>query len=223
MPQCPPSDADPEAPRRWYIPIHDACDQMATRAMETSPGAGIRCLDDLWAVLDLRCRITLKRDYMMAGFVPYIPEIRPRKRITLGTKRYYVAESFFQPDTGSWDEDPLFVPDLTAHLLSSLEQIKPTETTDRAFCTRVVKLPPEIQDMIVSFLLRGNIGPDCTYLLPQSHWMRFLLEAPFLWDLDKELIHAKALQGNEWDWEKLARQVLSRPTMVNNSKMMQIP
>ncbi|KAH7115468.1 hypothetical protein B0J13DRAFT_572179 [Dactylonectria estremocensis] len=73
-------------------------------------------------------------------------------------------------------------------------------------------------NIIMPLLLRGPIRIDCNYLMPQTRWKDIFLQIPFLWDLDREVIASKpssvAPEGKEWNWEKLARQVLSPPKVA---------
>jgi hypothetical protein len=49
--------------------------------------------------------------------------------------------------------------------------------------------------------------------MPQSMWKQVFFQVPFLWDLDTQVIHEKTATGDskseQWDWEKIARQVIS--------------
>lgn len=51
--------------------------------------------------------------------------------------------------------------------------------------------------------------------MPQSMWKQVLFQVPFLWDLDIKEIEDKTgagdLNGQNWDWEKITRQVVTPP------------
>ena len=54
---------------------------------------------------------------------------------------------------------------------------------------------------------------ECTYLIPQCRWKQAFIQIPFLWDLEIEIIERKDQEATtgrfEWNWEKLARQMLA--------------
>lgn len=56
--------------------------------------------------------------------------------------------------------------------------------------------------------------------MPQTYWEQALLSIPFLWDLEIRLIDEKTSQhrtNTEWNWEKMARQIMSRVEMVDET------
>ncbi|RSL40196.1 hypothetical protein CEP53_013527 [Fusarium sp. AF-6] len=113
--------------------------------------------------------------------------------------------------SGQWLDDPLVIPDLASRLLSNLQLVEPHTIHPGNLQTTLESLPQELQDRIISLLRVGNIGLDCTRLLPQSHWKQLFLQISFLWDLDKSLVSEyKDKDGKEWDWERLFRQVMAR-------------
>jgi hypothetical protein len=99
--------------------------------------------------------------------------------------------------------------------MANLEEV---DVTSSAFASNFASFPREIADMIMSLLLREPINIECNYLVPQTYWRDLFLQTPFLWDLDREVIASKVsaetLAGKEWNWEKLARQVLSPPKVA---------
>lgn len=78
-------------------------------------------------------------------------------------------------------------------------------------------LPQEIQDdikdLVMPSLVHEPFTLDCNYLVPQSFWKSLFLQVPFLWDVDQDIINKKllpiAVTGNEWNWEKITRQILT--------------
>ncbi|KAK6702260.1 hypothetical protein QX201_009210 [Fusarium graminearum] len=105
--------------------------------------------------------------------------------------------------------------------MSNLELVESSSTHDH-FAASFNNLPPEIEDIITSFLTDGNPSLECTYLMPQSWWKEILCQVPFLWDLENDIVKAKeqeAVSGSfEWNWEKLVRQLLSEvPIFVSDN------
>lgn len=81
------------------------------------------------------------------------------------------------------------------------------------FKGRFMTLPQELKNRLVSLLQESPVCLDCTYLMPQYLWKQAFLQIPFLWDLDTKLVLEKAgsepSEAEEWNWEKVTRQVLS--------------
>jgi hypothetical protein len=54
--------------------------------------------------------------------------------------------------------------------------------------------------------------------MPKSTWKQMFFQAPFLWDLDIKEIHDKTsvgdLSAQNWDWEKITRQVVAPPEVT---------
>ncbi|KAH6876727.1 hypothetical protein B0T10DRAFT_585112 [Thelonectria olida] len=197
--------------------IHVACDAIATCVIETSPTARIRSIGDLWVTLERRCTKTDQdQPFFFQSFLPNIPENNPTEPHKLGLSRYYVPPECFEedPPPGWWNHDPLLVPDLTAKLLSNLEQV---DASSSPFAANFASLPPEVRDMIDPLVLRVPVNIECNYRMPQAYWKEIFFQIPFLWDLDKEVIASKLstdLAGKEWNWEKITRQVLSPPKVA---------
>jgi len=100
--------------------------------------------------------------------------------------------------------------------MSTLERAE-SPLTNEGFSNRFDSLPPEIRNMIIEDLIacsltEGSSSLECTYLIPQYCWKQAIIQIPFLWDLENEIVEWKdqeAMAGSfEWNWEKLARQIL---------------
>ncbi|RKK76405.1 hypothetical protein BFJ69_g7055 [Fusarium oxysporum] len=96
--------------------------------------------------------------------------------------------------------------------MSNLERAD-TPTTHEKFTNNFNNLPREIRDIIVALLHDGSMSLECTYLISQSHWKDTFLRIHFVWDIEKDLVQAKDQEATsgpfEWNWEKLARQILA--------------
>ncbi|KAH7140183.1 hypothetical protein B0J13DRAFT_557328 [Dactylonectria estremocensis] len=214
-----PYNYDPVAPQEWFFGIHAACEEIANRVMQTSRKTHIRSIGDLWMTLDRRCTKTfLKHSSATSNFLPFAPENQPGEPPRVGLGRYYIPSGCIyrlsNERDGWWDEDPLQIPDLTVSLLSGLEQVNP-QNGNLQFRSHLASLPQgiwnEIKDLVLSSVLLGPTPVECNYLMPQSFWREVFLQIPFLWDLDQGIIDKKSLEaeleGNEWNWEKITRQI----------------
>ncbi|KAL6866509.1 hypothetical protein ACO1O0_002620 [Amphichorda felina] len=112
-----------------------------------------------------------------------------------------------------WGTNPLEIEDLTNAILLSLQETprqRPTNLERRLF-----SLPPEIIDMILGTVNFRDLPRVTTGFLSQKVWLDKLKSGclPWLWDLDYELIGAKAREPcpggeeYEWNWELLVRQL----------------
>ncbi|KAH7231566.1 hypothetical protein B0J15DRAFT_456031 [Fusarium solani] len=219
------------APCKIFIGIHPACEDLANRVMRTSFTSRVRSIGDLWMTLERRCA---RHEWgpwhdPSFNFLPYIPTSQPGEPLSFGADRYYVPFScivnFGDEWEGWWDHDPINIPDLTAQLLSNLEPICratrpfPPSKLVQDFKGRLMALPPEIKNELVPWFQKGTISLGCNYIMPQSLWKQIFFQIPFLWDLDIELvldkIYSEPSETEEWNWEKLTRQILS-PAQPSN-------
>ncbi|RGP76195.1 hypothetical protein FSPOR_318 [Fusarium sporotrichioides] len=185
-----------------------------------SPASKNKTVADLGMKLDRRCVKASDDGTTIPLCLPHIPNNKPGEPIDLGVGRYYIpwqaicTEESVLVDWSQewWDHDPISIPHLTEALMSNLKRVESSSTHDQ-FATSFNNLPPEIEDIITSFLKEGSTSLECTYLMLQSRWKDILSQVPFLWDLETDIIEAKqqeTVSGSfEWNWEKLARQVLS--------------
>ncbi|KAK7421218.1 hypothetical protein QQX98_002348 [Neonectria punicea] len=210
----------------WYFGIHPACEEIANRFMRTSREARVRSIGDLWMILDQRCAKTSADLHLSTPFLPNIPENAPGEPMKLGRSRYYLPRDSIPGDDAEyddlyewWEDDPLFIPDLTGCLVSNLEQHMLSDSAGLKSRDSFEALPQEMKDKTTADLLNQPITLECTYLVPQSHWKKAFLQIPFLWDLDKKVIDDKVegeLEvGMEWNWEKITRQLMTPVTMVD--------
>ncbi|KAF4460622.1 hypothetical protein FALBO_12593 [Fusarium albosuccineum] len=216
---------EPHASQTWYFGVHIACDELVSRAMQTSQACRIRSTGDLWMTLERRYTKARASTDLFPSFIPKIPENKPGEDIKLGFGRYFLPRrTVTQNEVGRfvrfrdwWEADPIIIPDLTNDLMGNLQPTPPALTSLSQFKKRLASLPQEIKDEIVLHLSGGPVSLDCNYLIPQWLWKQAFLRIPFLWDLDSEIIDQKprSLDSEEldWDWEKLSRQVLSLPTV----------
>lgn len=219
---------NPTTESHWYFGIHSACEDIANVVMRTSREARIRSIRDLWMTLDQRCTKTDSEHRFFIPFLPNIPENGPGEPINLSLRRYYIPRDSIPGDQADfddlyqwWEEDPLFIPDLTARLLSNLEQCKPTDDTCLQSRDKFENLPQEIKDNILAELLNQPLALDCNYSIPQRHWKQAFHDIPFLWDLDKDILNDKIRgaesAGTEWDWEKITRQLMTPVIVVGGT------
>ncbi|CAM1500519.1 Fc.00g096810.m01.CDS01 [Cosmosporella sp. VM-42] len=214
--------------KRWYLAVHSACEDIANRVMRTSRDASIRSMGDLWMTLERRC--VSKKAWGEIFFFPYLPVIpdnQPGEPIKLGLGRYYIPTAAIPGDQMDydddveewWEDDPLHVPNLTTSLLSNLQQWNSKNSTNAPFSVNFENLPSEITDEIVAHLMDQAITLECNYLMPQSFWKQALLQIPFLWDIDTEIVREKSRQAElartEWDWEKMTRQLMIPVTVAD--------
>ncbi|KAH7192028.1 uncharacterized protein B0J16DRAFT_394133 [Fusarium flagelliforme] len=209
---------------RVYLPVHAACYAMA-RKVGAAPGSGITSLGDLWITLERRCREAISYGRTGGFYIPSIPNNRPGEPIELNLGRYYIPPQAICPRFSSlakygrewWTRDPLKIPDLTESLMSTLERAE-TPLADEGFSNRFDSLPPEIGNIVIENLIacvpaEGASSLECTYLIPQYRWKQALIQIPFLWDLENEIVERKDQEAStglfEWNWEKLARLILS--------------
>ncbi|UPK93038.1 hypothetical protein LCI18_003973 [Fusarium solani-melongenae] len=207
----------------WCLGVHEACLTMASLVMKTSPTSQLKSLRDLWVTLDRRCEVTV-RVQSGPSFFHFLPLIPLPKRPDEPRRRW---GSYYIPDyhPGSyynwWLDDPLVIPGLSSRLLSNLQLVESHTDRPSSLQTILGNLPQELHNRIISLLLEGTIGLDCTRLLPQSYWKQLFVRIPFVWDLDKTLVSEfKDKDGKEWDWERLFRQVMARvqpPTYPEHS------
>ncbi|TEA15818.1 hypothetical protein C8034_v001984 [Colletotrichum sidae] len=125
----------------------------------------------------------------------------------------------------SLGHSPVEIESLTACLLRNLQQrhsefLFAVEANARDLEKRLSKLPPEIIDNILVHLGR-DLPKECTRIVPAIFWVDQLKKArrpglsllPWLWDIEPDLIDAKAAEpcpGGvefEWDWELFVRQL----------------
>jgi hypothetical protein len=81
-----------------------------------------------------------------------------------------------------------------------------SETPTSSFARRFESLPQEIKDHIADLMPGQPLAASCNYLMPQPQWKRVFLQIPFLWDLDEQVV---AQTADDWDWERLTRQVMT--------------
>ncbi|KAL6913871.1 hypothetical protein FSST1_011631 [Fusarium sambucinum] len=212
---------------RWYLCLHAACETLARKATNT-PASEIKTVADLWMTLDRRCVKAPDEGTLVPLCLPHVPNNKPGEPIELGAERYHIpwqaicTEESVLDDWSQewWNYNPLDIPHLTEALVSNLERVEPS-STHKQFNTSLNNLPPKIKETITSFLIEGCTSLECTYLMPQSRWKDIMFQIPFLRDLEKDIIEAKeqeAVSGSfEWNWEKLAKQVLSEvPIFVSD-------
>ncbi|QPC79323.1 hypothetical protein HYE68_010075 [Fusarium pseudograminearum] len=218
---------NPDDGPRWCLCLHAACKTMARKVMKT-PASKVKTMADLWMTLDRRC-VKASEDGTPVPFcLPHVPNNKPGEPIDLGVGRYYIPwqaictkESLLDDWSQEWwNYNPLDIPHLTEALMSNLERVESSSIYEN-FTASFNNLPPEIEDIITSFLTEGSTSLECTYLMPQSQWKEILCRVPFLWDLENDIIEAKeqeSLSGSfEWNWEKLVRQLMSEvPIFVSN-------
>ncbi|CAG7565638.1 unnamed protein product [Fusarium equiseti] len=209
---------------RLYLPVHAACYAMARKAM-AAPGSRITSLGDLWITLERRCKEAISYGQTPGFCIPANPNNRPGEPIELGLGHYYIPPQVMCPRTfslrtcggGWWTYNPLKIPYLTKSLMSTLERAE-SPSTDEGFSNRFGSLPPEIrniitEDLIACILTEGSSSLGCTYLIPQYCWKQALIQIPFLWDLENEIVERKDQEATtglfEWNWEKLARKMLA--------------
>jgi hypothetical protein len=128
----------------------------------------------------------------------------------------------YQPFHGSYADkfqsslaNPINVSGITEYILSLLQPVlKQGVSSEQSISTYMAQIAPELKQAIVDSLLPlRNLPLQCTRLLDQPYWKEMLMSGrflPFLWDLDLDLLEAKAsrLPGKlEWDWERLVRQL----------------
>ncbi|KAI8691831.1 COesterase domain-containing protein [Fusarium sp. Ph1] len=209
----------PSASQILYVGIHRSCEDMANRAMRSSPVCEIRSLGDLWMTLERRCTRTIQSRRLTLSFLPIILKNRTWQGLELGLERYFIPPEFFDQSEENcpvaeqewWEADPISIPGLTVDLMCNLRPALQTSPFPR-FTRHFTALPQEIRDNIMSFLLVESVALDCNYLAPQSYWKQLFLNIPFLWDLDLTVIDRKPSpieKGVGWDWERLTRQVLA--------------
>ncbi|KAF7557794.1 hypothetical protein G7Z17_g408 [Cylindrodendrum hubeiense] len=219
---------NPTAEDHWYFGIHSACEDIANVAMRKSREARIRTTADLWMTLDQRCTKTDSELRFFTPFLPNIPENRPGEPLNLSLRRYYLPHDAMVGDDDDfgglyewWEDDPLFIPELTARIVSNLEKCKPTDDACLQSRNQFENLPQEIKDPILAELLNQPLPLGCNYSIPQSYWKQAFLEIPFLWDLDKGILDEKTREaestGTEWDWEMITRQLMTPVTMVDDT------
>ncbi|KAH7226404.1 hypothetical protein BKA60DRAFT_659100 [Fusarium oxysporum] len=172
-------DQDAANGSHWYLGVHCACLDVAERLMNESSGKA-RSIGELWMTIERRRVKTADDENIRPLYLPSIPKNR--------------------------------VPRLTESLMSNLERAD-TPTTHEKFTNNFNNLPREIRDIIVALLHDGSMSLECTYLISQSHWKDTFLRIHFVWDIEKDLVQAKDQEATsgpfEWNWEKLARQILA--------------
>ncbi|KAF5538996.1 hypothetical protein FPHYL_12372 [Fusarium phyllophilum] len=207
-----------------FVGLHAACKDLANRVMKTSYKASVRSVGDLWLTLERRCAKHMFWHPTLgvpnSHFTPGVPENRPSLPFSVGLGRYFVpSRTIRYGNYGDdwWDENPITIPNLSTLLIANL---KPEENVSGrlpknliGFKKRFGCLPQELKDLTCSFLHRDQLPLECTYIMPQSMWKQVFFQVPFLWDLDTKEIHDKTSAGDlntqNWDWEKITRQVMS--------------
>ncbi|KAK6863536.1 hypothetical protein PG995_000064 [Apiospora arundinis] len=188
-------------PTTYGIVVHEACLDIAERAMRTSRRhLRVRSMRTLWKVL--RARIDVCDHSMMVDR----PQRLTRYSIVLDSHLYNMFldpvpsidedwhEPFISNDGGWLIEDPKTLMDLTDILLfkATMTASKAIEPAMQAFRNRFLKLPAELQEHIILLLgSSGDLPLPCTRLLPQQVWRDMLLEKkflPFLYDIDDAAI-----------------------------------
>ncbi|KAH7141485.1 hypothetical protein B0J13DRAFT_556918 [Dactylonectria estremocensis] len=219
---------NPTTEQHWYLGIHSACEDIAKLVIRRSREARIRSMGDLWMILDQRCTKTDSEHFFGTSFLPEIPENLPGEPLELSLSRYYLPFDAIPGDQADardfyewYEDDPLFIPDLTRRIISNLQKYEPTAETVAQSVKEFEELPQEVKDNILHRLLDQPLALDCTYSIPAYHWKQAFLNIPFLWDLDKskvdkEILKAK-LAGIEWDWEKITRQLMTPVTICDQS------
>ncbi|KAI8648304.1 hypothetical protein NCS56_01514700 [Fusarium sp. Ph1] len=216
-----PNTLVPPATMQLFMGIHAACEEVANRVMRTSFNARVRSIGHLWMTLERRCARPMDRHPHM-NFLPYLPESQSGQPRSFGTGRYFVPYSciirYGDEWDGWWEDDPIVIPDLTTQLLSNLEPVSRTtgplpSKFMQQFKGRLMTLPQELKNQLVSLLQENPVCLNCNYLMPQYLWKQAFLQIPFLWDLHTKLVLEKAgsepSETEEWNWEKITRQVLS--------------
>ncbi|KAH7156055.1 hypothetical protein EDB81DRAFT_716011 [Dactylonectria macrodidyma] len=210
----------------WFFGIHYACEEIVNRAMKTSSGSQLRSLGDLWVTLNRRWEMSRSEGTSKCHFVPFCPEKAPGGSTEWGFRGYYNSQCWFEVPSGWWDIDPSHIPNLTTRLLSNLKRVKISPTSPQTFHAGFNNLPQELKDEITCRLLQEPLGLECTYLMPQSCWMQVFCQIPFIWDLDEEKVmevQSTDLGDEEWDWEKITRRVLARPTFPVQDEWLYVP
>ncbi|KAK8021887.1 hypothetical protein PG990_007025 [Apiospora arundinis] len=210
-------------PTTYGIVVHEACLDIAERAMRTSRRhLRVRSMRTLWKVL--RARIDVCDHSMMVDR----PQWPTRYSVVLDSHLYHmfldpvpsVDEDWHEPfvsNDGDWlIEDPKTLMDLTDILLfkATMTASKAFEPATQAFRNRFLKLPAELQEHIILLLgSSGDLPLPCTRLLPQELWRDMLLGKKFLsflYDIDEAAIMLFVEERRERgepdvDWESTVR------------------
>ncbi|KAH7152669.1 hypothetical protein EDB81DRAFT_855242 [Dactylonectria macrodidyma] len=219
---------NPTTEQHWYFGIHSACEDIANLVMSRSREARIRSMGDLWMILDQRCAKTESEHFFGTPFLPEIPENLPGEPLELSLSRYYLPFDAIPGDQADargfyewYEDDPLFVPDLTRRIISNLQKYEPGDEAASQSVKKFEDVPHEIKDDILDKLLDQPLSLDCTYSIPPSYWKQAFFNIPFLWDLDKSILDEKMLEaksaGIEWDWEKITRQLMTPVAICGQS------
>ncbi|KAF5609661.1 uncharacterized protein FSUBG_3868 [Fusarium subglutinans] len=217
-----------------YVGIHSACEDLANRVMRTSLCLKVNSIGDLWFTLERRCARVVNQDPCKAGmhFTPPIPNSQPGQPFSVGFERYYIpSHNIYRCGDhwdGWWDEDPVAIPDLSILLIQNLapagDAVHRLPNNLNKFRKHVESLPQEVKDLICSFVAQAPLHLECNYIMPQSMWRQVLLQVPFLWDLDAQAVHDKAVSRDseslQWDWEKITRQIMS-PAEISPSEALE--
>lgn len=86
---------DPSASQILYVGIHTSCENMANRAMQSSPICEIRSIGDLWMTLERRCTGTIRSRRLTLSFLPIIFKKCTWQGVELGLERYFIPPEFF--------------------------------------------------------------------------------------------------------------------------------
>ncbi|KAI1496123.1 hypothetical protein F5X99DRAFT_85453 [Biscogniauxia marginata] len=220
---------------RVWIPVHRACLDIAQKVFESSPNAYVKDMRGLWTALHWRLAIsatnrqcgpepnyTIGRTHFYAPWWNWWSWRQARARDSRDGPGQSVAEfvELYQTFASSPYESSGYK--LTEDILRNLEQCPRgacSEGDAHSLTTRFLLLPGELQDAIVAEIrpVRG-LPRATTRLLPQEFWREQLKSGskgllPWLWDIDAELVDAKASEtctggeGYEWNWELLVRKL----------------
>ena len=88
---------------RWNLAVHSACEEIASRVMQTSREASIRSIGDLWITLERRC--VGRTDGGVISYLPTIPSNRPGEPLELGLDRYYIPSGAIPGDHVDYDDN----------------------------------------------------------------------------------------------------------------------
>ncbi|KAF5695222.1 hypothetical protein FDENT_526 [Fusarium denticulatum] len=205
-----------------FVGLHTACEDLANRVMKKSYKASLRSIGDLWLTLERRSAC---RKYWLYGHgypTSGIRETLPSLPFSVGLRRYIPSGSIEYDeyyDDSWWNENPITIPNLSTLLIANLKIEEDVSgklpKSLSAFKKRFGCLPQELKNLVCSFLHQDQLPLECTYIMPQSMWKQMFFQVPFLWDLYIKEIHdktsARGLNAQNWDWEKITRQVMSPP------------
>ncbi|KAK8002171.1 hypothetical protein PG991_014393 [Apiospora marii] len=213
-----------------YMAVHAPCITLARRFIESrgeeqqqqqgdsfhmGPDDEPRSIKQLWQVLHRRIR----------GTLPLVSEYlveEPHDYFGGRFCRNIYWERDDDPEYGQLlEENPLEIADITESILQNLEPM-PAESAEqqgsRQGTVAEAELPKSPGDL-------RHLDPACDYARSQAGWYDVLAmnqSLPWLWDLDGEVLHKKAQEG-DWDWEHLVRRLAQAEIHEPRDKTLQIP